>query len=794
MEHKKRKRYNKGKRVDMRQGGRVALATGNQPTQEEGLLKETKTLKKERPPMTYSTPVDLTDPRPIPTSDDAPRGGKVVGGPRTPEELKQQEQLGYIAGRTPTTSQQQQQPQAQVEAGDIQTEMTPEQQRASEEALRAEGLGRGLGMPGGAYTPPAIVQQETEETEDSGVTGGYGIGTAQTPASAGFTGGRTPEEINAARAIIEGAARGELPAGATIPQPAMVDTGISATTMEMDPTRQAQAAAVLDPEQRIGYDAVTGEAVTGVTPKDFEAGRYTAQRIADQAPVIDAQTGEWNPETIQGMQDQALTQAAEGVDFSSEQLIRGMAQRVVGTLSPQAKAEAVKVAGTDLPKVLRAKKQLRRAGLTEDQINALGNDPEALEAELMNYTEEQRGMIAGLPDEALVSTQLNALLDGIESGEIPNFARPAVAAVEQMLAQRGMSASTVGRDSLINAIIQSAIPLAQSNAQPIKESVLQQRTIEAQAEQMNAQMAQQRAITNSERVFNLNMAQFNADQQRVLSNSKFLQTTSLTEVANDQQAAIQEAASLAQLDMANLDARTKLKVLNAQTLLSRDMADLNNRQQAEVLTNQIRQQALLSDQAAINAAAQFNATSENQTNQYLTTMAANMEQFNKQQQNAMKQFNITQVNQARAAEEAAELEVARLDAQLKTQIDQFNAQQEYAREQWNTQNAQAVEQSNVAWRRQSNTVNTAAINAVNQQNAQNAFGLSTQAMSFLWQELRDQMDYSFKAWDNDQQRKASLMVAALGNEGASYEGKNWTQNLTGMTTIMNNFLGGSGGP
>ena len=86
----KGKRYNKGKRVDMRQGGRVALAVGNQPTQEEGLLKETKTLKKERPPMIYSTPVDLTDPRPIPTRDDAPRGVKVVGGPRTPEELKQQ--------------------------------------------------------------------------------------------------------------------------------------------------------------------------------------------------------------------------------------------------------------------------------------------------------------------------------------------------------------------------------------------------------------------------------------------------------------------------------------------------------------------------------------------------------------------------------------------------------------------------------------------------------------------------------------------------------------------------------
>ena len=593
--------------------------------------------------------------------------------------------------------------------------------------------------------------------------------------------------------MIEGAARGELSDDATIPQPASVDETIAAGTMQMDPTRQAQAAPVLDPGQRIGYDPSTGQAVTGTTPERFTAGRYDARTITDQTPIVDPQTGDWSDYGIANMQSQALTKAAQGIDFTDEQKSRGITERVVGEMDAEAKMNAVKVAGTDLPRVLRAKKQLRRAGLTEEQINLIGDNPDLLEDELMDYTEEQRGMIAGLPDEALVSTQMNALLEGMESGEIPAFARPAVAAVNEMLMARGLDASTVGRDALFNAIIQSAMPLAQSNAQSIKESVFSQRNIEAQAEQMNAQMAQQRAMTNSERVFNLNMAQFSADQQRALSNSKFLQTTSITEVGNDQQAAIQEAVSMAQLDLATLDSKTKLTAQNAQTWLQRDVADLNNRQQAEVLTSQMRQQGLLSDQAAQNAAQQFNATSENQTNQFMSSMAANMEQFNKTQQNAMTQFNKTQENQAKALEEQAELDVAKYDAQLSTQIDQFNAQQEFAREQFNTQNAQAVEQANVAWRRQANTVNTAAINAVNQQNAQNAFGLSTQAMSFLWQELRDQMDYSFKAWDNDQQRKASLMVAALGNEGASYEGKNWTSNLQGMTTIMGNFLGGPGG-
>ena len=86
----------------------------------------------------------------------------------------------------------------------------------------------------------------------------------------------------------------------------------------------------------------------------------------------------------------------------------------------------------------------------------------------MDLTEAERGVIGDLPEEALVSNQIDSLLKGMESGEIPTWASPAVAAVEQMLAQRGLSASTVGRDNLFNAIIQSAIPIAQSNAQAIQ--------------------------------------------------------------------------------------------------------------------------------------------------------------------------------------------------------------------------------------------------------------------------------------------------------------------------------------
>ena len=76
-----------------------------------------------------------------------------------------------------------------------------------------------------------------------------------------------------------------------------------------------------------------------------------------------------------------------------------------------------------------------------------------------------------------------------------------------MLAARGLSASSVGRDELFNAIIQSAIPLAQSNAQAIQSAVVQERSIEAQRNIKDAELNQQTALQkNAQNVFKLKLS------------------------------------------------------------------------------------------------------------------------------------------------------------------------------------------------------------------------------------------------------------------------------------------------
>jgi transposase len=72
------------------------------------------------------------------------------------------------------------------------------------------------------------------------------------------------------------------------------------------------------------------------------------------------------------------------------------------------------------------------------------------------------------------------------------------------------------------------------------------------------------------------------------------------------------------------------------------------------------------------------------------------------------------------------------------------------------------------------------------QNAQNAFGMSMQAQSFLWQELRDQADYDFKAYENDETRKVQLIATAMGNE--SEAASKW-QNNTNVQNSISKILG-----
>ena len=94
----------------------------------------------------------------------------------------------------------------------------------------------------------------------------------------------------------------------------------------------------------------------------------------------------------------------------------------------------------------------------------------------------------------------------------------------------------------------------------------------------------------------------------------------------------------------------------------------------------------------------------------------------------------------------------KVPANASNAMKQFNEQQTFARESFNVQNATAIEQSNLQWRRQVATQDTANQQQANMLNAQEAFGARSQALAFTWQEARDTADQQWKSLENNLDR------------------------------------------
>jgi hypothetical protein len=180
----------------------------------------------------------------------------------------------------------------------------------------------------------------------------------------------------------------------------------------------------------------------------------------------------------------------------------------------------------------------------------------------------------------------------------------------------------------------------------------------------------------------------------------------------------------------------------------------------------MNQQRLLSNQSQQNAAKQFNAKSEAQTEQFMATLGSQIEQFNSTAQAAREQFNAVEKNKRSAQKAGNALEVERLNAQLMADVTKFNAQQDFQRDQWNAANAQAIQQSNISWRRQANLANTAAQNAANGQNVQIAYNMTSQEQTQMWQQMRDDAAYIRQAYENDEQRKSQLVATVISSDEA----------------------------
>jgi hypothetical protein len=367
-----------------------------------------------------------------------------------------------------------------------------------------------------------------------------------------------------------------------------------------------------------------------------------------------------------------------------------------------------------------------------------------------SYTEQIQAATATPTDQATVQGQLASLTANFDATNPPSWAAGALRGVQAQMAARGLGASSIAGQAMVQAALESALPIAQADAQTVASFEAQNLTNRQQRAMLAAQQRAtfigqefdqnfQARVQNAAKIGDIANMNFTADQNIAMENSRAVNTMNLNNVSNRQAMVAAEAAALANLDMSNLNNRQQAAVQNAQSFLQLDMANLSNQQQTDLFKAQQRTQALFTDQAAENAARQFNATSQNQVDQFFANLATQTAQFNATQANAQSQFNAGQVNT----------------------VERFNAEMNNQRDQYNATNQLAIAQNNAVWRREIATADTAAVNRANELNANAILDISKEAYDNLWSYYADTMEWAWTSADNQLERINKMAIAQL---------------------------------
>jgi hypothetical protein len=490
--------------------------------------------------------------------------------------------------------------------------------------------------------------------------------------------------------------------------------------------------------------------VATITPQPEDMIPATAGQLSAQAPA--AQTATIG-QVQQAAVPQVMTPATVQAVAAAPQVVAETSrlQAAQGQVSQQAQVQAAQQQTTAVSNLEAAQ---GTAILMDNPVQRQIQNGElisgtAVDATKVEQINSQLQAAEATPTkQATVQGQLEGLMSQFEGGNVPSWAAGAMRSATAALAARGLGASSLAGQAVVQAAMESALPIAQMDARTRAEFEAQNLSNRQQTAMMAAQQRAaflqlefdqnfQSRVLNASRIADVANMNFTAEQQVALENSRIANTTNLQNLNNRQAKVMAEAAALANLDMANLSNRQQAAVQNAQNFLQMDLTNLNNEQQTGLFKSQQNIQALFTDQAAQNAAQQFNAASENQTNQFFSSLDAQVSQFNVAQKNAAEQFNVDSVNA-----------MSRFNEEVKQQRDLFNAQ-----------NNLVVAQANAQWRQNIATLNTAAQNQSNMEFARTVNALTSTNLDQVWQRERDVMSYAFTQSETAKDRALNILLA-----------------------------------
>ena len=397
------------------------------------------------------------------------------------------------------------------------------------------------------------------------------------------------------------------------------------------------------------------------------------------------------------------------------------------------KLDAAKIEDKDAAQIDELTEETKRKLQEGEKITGTGVDTEKVE--------EVFG--TGQVKAASVKDELATLMDEFDDGQTPAWAAGSMRKAMQTLAARGLGASSLAGQAVIQAAMEAALPIAQIDASNKQEMAVLKAEQRAKFMQQDFDQAFEAKVKNAARISEIADINFTAEQQIALENAKLAQTTNIANLEAENALVLAEAAATSALELENLSNQMKAKVENARNFLQIDLANLDNEQETSLFKAQKQIDAILSDVASENSALQFNATSRQQAEQFDESLTAQVKQFNTNQKNAIKQFNTGEENAA----------------------EQFNTAQQNARDQFNAENDLVIAQANAKWRQDTETINTATENQATFEYAKETNGLTNKAIDTMWQRERDLMSFAFTASEAALDRALKILMGDKTLEG-----------------------------
>ena len=163
-----------------------------------------------------------------------------------------------------------------------------------------------------------------------------------------------------------------------------------------------------------------------------------------------------------------------------------------------------------------------------------------------------------------------------EGGDTPAWAAGAMRNANAMLASRGLASTSAAGMAVVQAAMESALPIAKLDAANKQQMAVEKARQRAEFLGLEFDQEFQTKVKNAARVSEIANMNFTAEQTIALENARLTNTMNVANLDARSAKTVADTAAIASLERTNLNAVNTAAADNAQAFLDMDFKNLDN--------------------------------------------------------------------------------------------------------------------------------------------------------------------------------------------------------------------------